>query len=192
MHDVLEAAGTKWNFHRYTPGLVGGHCIGVDPFYLAHAAEKAGIDPAIVLAGRRINDAMGEFFAARIWRELGRPKSARVLVLGLTFKENVRDLRNSKVADLVRALERAGAEVTVHDPMADSEAARVQYGFELAPGLDALAGFDAVVGAVAHNVYRALGAADFRRLVNPGGLVADVKGIWRGLALPDGIRRWSL
>jgi UDP-N-acetyl-D-galactosamine dehydrogenase len=109
VHDVLEAAGTKWNFHRYTPGLVGGHCIGVDPYYLAHAATTAGLEPHVILAGRRINDGMGGFFAERVWDALGAPAKARVLVLGLTFKENVPDLRNSKVADLVAGLAALGA-----------------------------------------------------------------------------------
>ncbi|MBI1774396.1 MAG: nucleotide sugar dehydrogenase [Proteobacteria bacterium] len=192
MHDVLEAASTKWNFHAYTPGLVGGHCIGVDPFYLAHAALEVGIEPAIVLAGRRINDAMGEFFAERIWQELGRPSTARVLVLGLAFKENVRDLRNSKVADLVRGLERRGAEVRVHDALADAAEALSLYGIELEGDLDGLGPFDALVGAVAHLAYRRLGAADLQRLVRPGGVIADIKGIWRGVTLPEGRKLWTL
>jgi UDP-N-acetyl-D-galactosamine dehydrogenase len=189
VHDVLEAAGTKWNFHRYTPGLVGGHCIGIDPYYLAHAAAEAGLDPQVILAGRRINDGMGAFFADRIWDALGSRKGARVLVLGLTFKENVPDLRNSKVVDLVRRLESLGAEVAVHDPLGDPKEADDHYGLVLASDLAPFSGFDAIVGAVAHDGYR---DADLGRLLRPGGLVADIKGIWRGRALPAGLRRWAL
>jgi len=192
VHDVLEAAGTKWNFHRYTPGLVGGHCIGVDPYYLAHAATESGLDPQVILAGRRINDGMGAFFADRIWEALGARKGARVLVLGLTFKENVPDLRNSKVADLVRRLETLGAEVSVHDPLGDPGEADEHYGLALASDLQGFAGMDAIVGAVAHDAYRGFGDADFIRLLTSRGLVADIKGIWRGRALPDGLRRWAL
>jgi UDP-N-acetyl-D-glucosamine/UDP-N-acetyl-D-galactosamine dehydrogenase len=190
VHDVLEAAGTKWNFHRYQPGLVGGHCIGVDPYYLAHAATAAGLDPHVILAGRRINDGMGAFFAERIWAALGPRPGARVLVLGLTFKENVPDLRNSKVVDLVRRL--AGLGVPVHDPLGDPAEAEREYGLALAGDLGRLSGFDGVVGAVAHDLYRRMDDGDFARLVRPGGLVADIKGIWRGRTLPAGLRRWAL
>jgi UDP-N-acetyl-D-galactosamine dehydrogenase len=189
--DVLEAAGTKWNFHRYQPGLVGGHCIGIDPYYLAHAATEAGLDPHVILAGRRINDGMGAFFAERIWAAMGEPTGARVLVLGLTFKENVPDLRNSKVADLVRRLEQLGAEVAVHDPLGDPDEAQAHYGIALTRDLTGFSGMDAIVGAVAHDAYRALSDAEIARLVRPGGLVADIKGIWRGREL-SGVRRWQL
>ena len=192
VHDVLEAAGTKWNFHRYTPGLVGGHCIGVDPYYLAHAATESGLDPQVILAGRRINDGMGAFFAERIWEALGARKGARVLVLGLTFKENVPDLRNSKVVDLVRRLESLGAEVAVHDPLGDPREAHEHYGLDLISDLSGMSAMDAIVGAVAHDDYRRFADADFGRLLKPGGLVADIKGLWRGRALPDGLRRWAL
>lgn len=192
VHDVLEAAGTKWNFHRYTPGLVGGHCIGVDPYYLAHAATESGLDPQVILAGRRINDGMGAFFADRIWEALGSRQGARVLVLGLTFKENVPDLRNSKVVDLVRRLETLGAEVSVHDPLGDPGEADEHYGLALARDLQGFAGMDAIVGAVAHDAYRGFADADFMRLLTSRGLVADIKGIWRGRALPGGLRRWAL
>ena len=192
VHDVLEAAGTKWNFHRYTPGLVGGHCIGVDPYYLAHAATESGLDPQVILAGRRINDGMGAFFAERIWDALGSRKGARVLVLGLTFKENVPDLRNSKVADLVRRLDSLGAEVSVHDPLGDPVEAEAHYGLALSGDLRGFSGMDAIVGAVAHDAYRTFADADFTRLLRPEGLVADIKGIWRGRTLPEGLRRWAL
>ena len=195
IHDVLDAARTKWNFLGFTPGLVGGHCIGVDPFYLAHAAQAIGHDPQVILAGRRINDAMGGVLAGRIAAELeaaGRGNPARVLVLGLTFKENVPDLRNSKVVDIVRGLEARGHRVAVHDPRADRDEARALYGIELLPDLDAATGFDAVIGAVAHDAYRALDADRLSRLLVPGGLVADIKGLWREVTLPEGLRRWRL
>jgi len=189
-HDVLEAAGTKWNFLRFTPGLVGGHCIGVDPFYLAHRAQEVGHDPVVILAGRRINDSMGGFVAGRIDALI--PRHARLLVLGLTFKENVPDLRNSKVVDIVAALQAAGHKVSVHDPLADAAEARRHYGIELLPRLDGNGRFDAVIGAVAHQAYRDFTPEMLLSLLAPGGLVADVKGIWSGLALPAEIKRWQL
>ncbi|MDH3235197.1 MAG: nucleotide sugar dehydrogenase [Alphaproteobacteria bacterium] len=190
VHDVLEAAGTKWNFLPFTPGLVGGHCIGVDPYYLAHKARAMGHEPDIILAGRRINDAMGAHLAERIDAALGR--TGRILVLGLTFKENVPDLRNTKVADLITGLAARGHEVAVADPQADTAEAHALYGIELLPGLDDEKGFDAIVGAVPHNAYAHMSAADLAGLVVPGGLVADIKGMWRRLTLPEGLRRWEL
>ncbi len=188
--DVLEAAKTKWNFLPFVPGLVGGHCIGVDPYYLAHKAQALGHDPAVILAGRRTNDGMGGYIAERIHAALAGP--SRVLVLGLTFKENIPDLRNSKVIDIIAGLQRLGHDVTVHDAFADRDEAQQFYGVDLAPDLGALAGFDALVGAVTHAPYALFAAADFQRLVTAGGLVADVKGMWRKQALPDGMRRWQL
>jgi len=190
VHDVLEAAGTKWNFLPFTPGLVGGHCIGVDPYYLAHKAREAGHEPEIILAGRRINDAMGGYLAERIDAQLDGP--SRVLVLGLTFKENVPDLRNSKVADLVRALGDRGHDIEVADPLADTDEANALYGIAVRRDLEGASGFDGVVGAVMHDAYRGLRGKDFGRLLKPEGLVADIKGAWRSLTLPDGIRRWQL
>ncbi len=193
--DVLAAAATKWNFLDFSPGLVGGHCVGVDPFYLAHAAVSSGHRPEIVLAGRRINDAMSGFVADCIVRELtraGRGRGARVLVLGLTFKENVPDLRNSRVVDLVAALSERGFPVDVHDPCADPEEAGARYGIRLRPDLRDARGYAAVVGAVAHDAYRALTAAALTGFVREGGLIADVKGIWRGVVTPGGYRRWQL
>jgi UDP-N-acetyl-D-galactosamine dehydrogenase len=190
VHDVLAAAGTKWNFLKFVPGLVGGHCIGVDPYYLAHKAKDIGLEPKVILAGRAVNDGMGGYIAGEIDRRLGRP--GRVLVLGLTFKENVPDLRNSKVVDIVHALAKRGHDVTIHDPLADPEEARAEYGLDLVNDLAGLAGFDGLVGAVMHRGYCDFGAADFARLLAPGGLVADVKGMWRGAALPEGTRRWQL
>lgn len=183
--DVLEAAGTKWNFLNFTPGLVGGHCIGVDPYYLAHAANNIGVAPEVILAGRRINDNMSSLIAGRINDLMTGP--SRVLVLGVTFKENVPDIRNSKVADLVNAIASHGHEVTVYDPQADAAETREEYGLELAdaPG----SGYDCVVGAVPHSEFDAL---SLKELVSDGGLVADIKGIWRHRGLPENLRYWSL
>jgi UDP-N-acetyl-D-galactosamine dehydrogenase len=191
--DVLAAARTKWNFLDFHPGLVGGHCIGVDPYYLAVAAEAAGHRPDIILAGRRINEGMAGYVAGRVLAELAvAAKEARVLVLGLTFKENVPDLRNTKVAKLVVELRAAGADVVVCDPMADPEEARRLFGIDLVSTLDGLSAFDAVVGAVAHDEFRVLSADTMKRLIKPGGLVADIKGMWRGDVIPGGVRCWAL
>ena len=195
IHDVLEAAGTKWNFLDFRPGLVGGHCIGIDPFYLAHAAVAVGHHPEIVLAGRRINDAMGPYVAECVARELarqGRGAGARVLVLGLTFKENVPDLRNSRVIDIVRALKARGCIVDVHDPFADAAEAKHEYDVELLSSLDVASGYHCVIGAVAHDDYVGYGADDFARLLTDDAVVADVKGMWRNVCLPDGYCRWQL
>jgi len=190
IHDVLDASATKWNFLNFKPGLVGGHCIGVDPFYLARCAIDHGLHPEIVLAGRRINDGMGRWIAERI--SAGLPARARVLVLGLTFKENVPDLRNSKVVDVIRALREAGHCVDVHDPQADPAEAAHEYGETLMPSLEGASGYDCVVGAVAHSPYAAFTAEAFSALLVPEGLVADIKGLWRTVALPPGLRRWQL
>jgi UDP-N-acetyl-D-glucosamine/UDP-N-acetyl-D-galactosamine dehydrogenase len=188
--DVLEASRTKWNFLPFTPGMVGGHCIGVDPYYLADLAQRLGHDPEIILAGRRINDHMAAYFAAEISRAL--PAGARVLVLGLAFKENVPDLRNSKVADMVAALRGHGHTVDVHDPLVDPAEAQAEYGIALLPSLETARGYDAVVCAVAHDAYRALDGEQLAALVRPDGLAADIKGAWRGRELPAGIRSWHL
>ncbi|MGH6932543.1 MAG: nucleotide sugar dehydrogenase [Dongiaceae bacterium] len=194
VHEVLAAARSKWNFLDFRPGLVGGHCIGVDPYYLAACAQAAGHQPEIILAGRRINDGMGDWFAGRIAAALdavpGAPARPRSLVLGLTFKENLPDLRNTKVVDLLRGLERRGHDVTVHDPLADAAAAREMHGVALLNDLPP-SPFDCLVAAVPHDAYRGLAAADLARLAAPGGLVADLKGIWSGLALPPALRRWQ-
>ena len=196
VHDVLETAGTKWNFLDFRPGLVGGHCISVDPYYLAHLATSVGHQPEVILAGRRINDGMGAFIAERIAGRLAAlglgGRDARVLVLGLTFKEDVPDLRNSRVADLVAGLSVHGHRIDVHDPLASPEEADQRYGIQLLADIETVAGYDCVVAAVAHAAYRAFTAQTLARLVRPGGLVADVKGMWRTLALPDGMRRWQL
>jgi UDP-N-acetyl-D-glucosamine/UDP-N-acetyl-D-galactosamine dehydrogenase len=196
IHDVLEASSTKWNFLNFRPGMVGGHCIGVDPFYLAHLATSIGHRPEVILAGRRINETMPGYIADQIAERVaadGPPAVAsRILVLGLTFKENVPDLRNSKVASLVNRLRDHGYRVDIHDPLADPAEAAELYGITLRPTLDAAEPYDCVVGAVPHDVYRTLSAPALTRLIRPGGLVADIKGMWRDLTLPDGYRRWVL
>jgi UDP-N-acetyl-D-glucosamine/UDP-N-acetyl-D-galactosamine dehydrogenase len=197
VYDVLDAARTKWNFLDFRPGLVGGHCIGVDPFYLAACAKAAGHEPEIILAGRRINDGMGGYFADRIAEACKSEARCRprTLVLGLAFKENLPDLRNSKVVDLVRALEARGHCVDVHDSHVDHAEAEAMYGITT---LDALptcteegGAYDCVVGAVPHKSYCALAAETLTALLKPEGLVADIKGLWRGLPLPAGLRRWQ-
>jgi UDP-N-acetyl-D-galactosamine dehydrogenase len=193
--DVLDAARTKWNFLPFTPGLVGGHCIGVDPYYLASLAQRLGHDPQVILSGRKINDAMAGTIARSLALAIGaeRPvKAARILVLGLTFKENVPDIRNSKVADLVRELAGLGCAVQVHDPHADPAEVHAEYGLVLLPEIPESGGYDAVIGAVAHDAFRALDADRLARLLVPNGILADIKGLWRTLVLPDGFRRWQL
>ena len=172
--DVLAAARTKWNFLPFSPGLVGGHCIGVDPYYLAHRAEELGHDPKVILAGRAINDGMAEWVAERLHVARGETAGS-VLVLGLTFKEDVPDLRNSKVADLIAALAERGHAVTVHDPHADADEARHEYGLELDPtALER--SYDIVLLAVPHREYLAMGADALRARLNRGGTLADLKG----------------
>ena len=172
--DVLAAARTKWNFLPFAPGLVGGHCIGVDPYYLSHRAEQLGLDARVILAGRGTNDGMAGWVARQL-HEVRGGKPGSVLVLGLTFKENIPDLRNSKVADLVGALGRLGHAVTVHDPHADSAEALHEYGIPLvAEALDHH--YDLVLLAVPHREYLVLGAGALRALVHQGGTLADLKG----------------
>jgi len=191
-HDVLEAAGTKWNFLDFRPGLVGGHCIGVDPFYLAHAARQVGHDPEVILAGRRINDGFAGFVATQVHDALSPQRAARILVLGLTFKENVPDLRNSKVADLVLALRERGHVVEIHDALADRDEALSEYALDLLTDLENCGDFDCVIGAVPHSQYLDLDARRLSALLKPGGLLADLKGMWRGLMLDKACRRWEL
>lgn len=187
VHDVLAAARTKWNFLPFTPGLVGGHCIGVDPYYLAACARQLGHDPAVILAGRRINDSMADWLAQGIHDRL--PAGAPVTILGLTFKEDVPDLRNSKVADLVHSLIRLGHPVSVSDPLADGSEALAEYGIALSakpqPGA-------ALVLAVPHRAYRDMDDQALLYLCPPGGLIVDLKAVWSDRALPADRRRWQL
>jgi UDP-N-acetyl-D-glucosamine/UDP-N-acetyl-D-galactosamine dehydrogenase len=178
-HSVLQAAGTKWNFLKFTPGLVGGHCIGVDPYYLTHKAQAVGYHPEVILAGRRVNDGMGGYIASQIIRLMikrGLPvQSARILVLGLAFKENCPDIRNTRVVDVVSELQEYGARVDVHDPWVDTAEARHEYGINLA---NPVAGaYDAVVLAVAHREFAEAGAAGLRAFGRDDSVLVDVKGI---------------
>ena len=192
--DVLAAARTKWNFMPFQPGLVGGHCIGVDPYYLTYRAEKAGYHPEVILAGRRINDGMGQRVARECVRGLLRRKSQGgvVSVLGLTFKEDVPDTRNSRVIDIIRELESFGLSVQVHDPMANAGDAKHEYGVTLTE-LDALQPADALVLAVAHERYIQGGWPLIRQLLRGGiGLVLDVKAKLDRASKPAGIELWRL
>ena len=189
--EVLKAAGTKWNFLNFTPGLVGGHCIGVDPYYLAHRAEELGHRPEVILAGRQINDSMGAFVGDHITNLLA-PGSKRILVLGLTFKKNVPDLRNSLVGEIVHRLQDKGHIVDVHDPLADHAEAKAIYGIDLLTRIDPGLAYDCVAGAVAHDSYSEMTATKVARLLQTDGLVADIAGMWRSLELPKGLRRWEL
>jgi UDP-N-acetyl-D-galactosamine dehydrogenase len=192
--DVLEAAGTKWNFLRFTPGLVGGHCIGVDPYYLTAKAEALGYHPEVILAGRRINDDMGRHLAQRTIKLLREQdhaiKGARIGVVGLTFKENVPDLRNSRVPDVINELREYGIDPIIHDPLASAEEALREYGLELRP-FDALTDLDGVIFAVPHQ--QSLDQLD--RIVSgvrKGGLFIDVKSLINPAALRSDLRYWSL
>jgi len=192
--DVLAAARTKWNFMPFQPGLVGGHCIGVDPYYLTYRAERAGYHPEVILAGRRINDGMGQRVARECIRGLLRRKSngGVVTILGLTFKEDVPDTRNSRVIDIIRELESFGLTVQVHDPMADPADAMHEYGVKLADAA-ALKPADAVIMAVAHQSYINAGWPLIQKLLNGGrGFVLDVKLKLDRASLPDGIELWRL
>src|SRR3990170_5131373 len=178
--EVLEAAGTKWNFQPFRPGLVGGHCIGVDPYYMTHKAESIGFHPLMILAGRRINDGMAAYIANDVIKTMLKRKQsidrARVLVMGFTFKENVPDTRNTKVADLVHTLRDFVAEVVTYDPMADVELAKHEYGLDLTNKLPQ-GPFDAIILAVKHEPIAKMGEAGIRALLAPGGLIYDLKAV---------------
>ena len=197
--EVLMAAGTKWNFLPFTPGLVGGHCIGVDPYYLTFKAEAVGYNPQVILAGRRINDGMAKYVAEQTVKKMIRSgravKDARVLVLGLTFKENVPDIRNSKVVDVIRELADFGVEVLVHDPLADASEARHEYNLELID-LAGIGKVDAVILAVPHRAFTSLSAETLAGLCSNGngrGILIDVKGaVDRRDAEQAGLLYWSL
>ena len=191
-YDVLDAAGTKWNFLPFRPGLVGGHCIGVDPYYLTYKSLSLGYKPEVILRGRNINDSMGEYVAKNIVQKLIKqgksPVDCKVLVMGATFKENVSDIRNSKVVDVVNELKSFSVSVDVHDPYASSEEVMDEYGFEL---VEAIKGpYEAVVVAVNHDEYMGRDEAYFVDLMGSKGILADIKGIYRGKI--QGLEYWSL
>jgi UDP-N-acetyl-D-galactosamine dehydrogenase len=194
--EVLEAAGTKWNFLPFRPGLVGGHCIGVDPYYLTHKAEMLGYQPQVILAGRRINDSMGKYIAEQTVKQMIAAdvsvKGSDVIVLGLTFKENCPDLRNSKVIDVIRELQSYGAKVHVHDPLAESKEAEHEYGVTLTPW-DKLPRASTIVAAVAHKEYKQLDTAAIGDKLVPGGIFVDVKSAFDSAALNGaGFKTWRL
>jgi UDP-N-acetyl-D-glucosamine/UDP-N-acetyl-D-galactosamine dehydrogenase len=195
--DVLQAAGTKWNFLPFRPGLVGGHCIGVDPYYLTHKAEMLGYHPQVILAGRRINDGMAAYVAQQTVKNMMRcgdkVMGAKVIVLGLTFKENCPDLRNSKVADLIRELADYGCDVAVHDPIAEAPEAEHEYGITLRQWQALPEEADAVVMAVAHREYLEMPMSDLLRRLKKGGQVVDVKSVLDPAAITAaGYRLWRL
>ncbi len=189
-YEVLEAAGTKWNFLPFRPGLVGGHCIGVDPYYLTHKAQQVGYHPEMILAGRRLNDDMGRYIASEIVKLMLKKHihvgDSSILILGLTFKENCPDLRNTRVIDIIKELSSYGADVQVYDPWADSVEARKYYGIELLKSIDS-GNYAAVVLAVAHNEFAALGREDIKALCQDENVIYDVKHI-----LPKGLTDGSL
>ncbi|MBH0183420.1 MAG: nucleotide sugar dehydrogenase, partial [Nitrospira sp.] len=194
---VLEAAGTKWNFLKFSPGLVGGHCIGVDPYYLTAKAESVGYHPQVILAGRRINNGMGKFVAEqtiKLLSRLSRPTNQLTVgVLGLTFKENVPDLRNSKVPDIINELREYGVKVLVHDPMAEREEAVAEYGIHLVDWKE-LKDLDGLILAVAHREYAHMNLEDLLkplRSVNDGVLI-DVKSILEQGKVPSSLKYWRL
>jgi UDP-N-acetyl-D-galactosamine dehydrogenase len=190
--EVLEAAGTKWNFLKFQPGLVGGHCIGVDPYYLTYKSQQLGYDSQVILAGRAINDGMAGYVAKKVLQSIiqsnGDVKKSKVLVMGATFKENVSDIRNSKVADVVKELKSFSINVDVTDPHADSEELNHEYGFSLTKEISN--DYDAVIVTVPHNDYKALDDAYFASITKPHGMVADLKGIYRGKLTTR--KYWSL
>jgi UDP-N-acetyl-D-galactosamine dehydrogenase len=194
---VLEAAGTKWNFLKFNPGLVGGHCIGVDPYYLTAKAESVGYHPEVILAGRRINNSMGKYVAEQTMKLLSqveRPVSdLRVGVLGLTFKENVPDLRNSRVPDIVNELKEYGIQVVVHDPLAEPEEAVGEYGLRLSPW-DQLKQLDGIILAVAHKEYLKMGIAELLKPLRKqrNNVVVDVKSVLSPDSLPGSVKYWRL
>ncbi len=191
-YEVLEAAGTKWNFLKFFPGLVGGHCIGVDPYYLTYKSKEVGHDPKVILSGRQINDAMGAYVAKKTVQLMARQGKdivkARVLVMGATFKENVEDIRNSKVADVVNELINFSVHVDVVDPRADSQELKHEYGFELIPQPGT--NYDAIIVAVNHQEYYALDEAYFMSITTPQAVVVDIKGIY--LRKISKLHYWSL
>ena len=193
VYDVLDAAGTKWNFLSFKPGLVGGHCIGVDPYYLAHVATTFGHNPKVILSGRLTNDSMGNFIADSIASRMPHSgMSARILVLGLTFKADIPDLRNTRVIDVVQKLKASGGIVSVHDSYADPLEAKSLFDLELLNEMPHDSQFDCIVGAVSHKEYIGLTMDDFALILKPGGLVADITGMWRNTRISADFSRWQL
>ncbi|HNQ04742.1 MAG TPA: nucleotide sugar dehydrogenase [Thiobacillaceae bacterium] len=195
--EVLQAAGTKWNFLPFRPGLVGGHCIGVDPYYLTHKAEMLGYHPQVILAGRRINDGMAAWVAQQTVKGMIRNgsavKGAKVIVLGLTFKEDCPDLRNSKVADLVKELLSFGCDVHVHDPIAENHEAQHEYGISLTPWERLPGDVDAIVAAVSHRQYKEMPLADILGRLKKGGMFTDVKSAYDAAAIrASGATLWRM
>jgi UDP-N-acetyl-D-galactosamine dehydrogenase len=190
--EVLEAAGTKWNFLRFQPGLVGGHCIGVDPYYLTYKSNKLGYDAQVILAGRSINDGMAGYVAKKVIQHIiknnGNIKNAKVLVMGATFKENVSDIRNSKVADVIKELKSYSVQVHVTDPHADSDHLKHEYGFELTR--DLANDYEAVIVTVPHRAYLNMDDKAFAEITQPDAMIADVKGVYRGKITSR--KYWSL
>jgi UDP-N-acetyl-D-galactosamine dehydrogenase len=193
--DVLDAASTKWNFLSFSPGLVGGHCIGVDPYYLTAKAQQLGYLPQVILAGRRINDDMGKFIAQRTVKLMINAgvalKGARVGIVGVTFKENVTDTRNSRVPDIAWELHQFGIEPVLHDPIADGDEFRAEYGLPLRPWQD-LRGVQGLVVAVGHDDFRKRSAREIADVIAPGGVLVDVKSLLTRESLPEHISYWSL
>jgi UDP-N-acetyl-D-glucosamine/UDP-N-acetyl-D-galactosamine dehydrogenase len=193
--DVLDAAGTKWNFLKFTPGLVGGHCIGIDPYYLTTEAERLGYYPHLILSGRRINDGMGVYIAEQIVKkmiDLELPvKKTKIGVFGLTFKENVPDLRNSRVPDIINALRQYGPQPIVHDAHADAAAAKHEYDLDLSD-LGAFKDLDVLIIAVAHDDYKKAGLKDALSRLKPKGLLVDIKSLFDPKDIPESIAYWSL
>ena len=193
--DVLDAAATKWNFVKFTPGLVGGHCIGVDPYYLTAKAEQLGYYPRVILAGRRINDGMGVYVAQRLVKLMSNNglmiRDAKIGILGLTFKENVSDLRNSRVPDIIQELKQFGVNPIVHDPVVDPHDAQEEFGIKLAD-FSQLQNLDAVVLAVSHDFYLEKNLAAIKSCVRAGGVFIDVKSVLRRSDLPETVTYWSL
>ena len=191
-YEVLEAAGTKWNFLKFSPGLVGGHCIGVDPYYLTYKAAELGFNSRVILSGRYINDNMGNFVSKKILQHIisttDNVKQAKILVMGATFKENVSDIRNSKIADVIKSLKSYNLQVFVHDPHASSHELEEEYGFSLTPHLDT--DYDAILISVPHNEYTKFDDAYFSSISKETALIADLKGIYRNKITSR--KYWSL
>lgn len=195
VHDVLEAANTKWNFLNFQPGLVGGHCIGVDPYYLAHCARQLDTEPQVILAGRNVNENMGRFIAEQIHMKLQEqpisPEQSRILMLGMTFKENIPDMRNTKTVSIIESLQAFGYSPDVHDPFANPHELESLTRAPVLNHLDNTKPYDCIIGAVPHHAYTTFTTDSLRRLVKPSGLVVDIKNMWKNI-IPNDLRCWTL